>query len=120
MKIKKNISYNDLILSCDIGLSTVMIHRSLLKDIFFPNILTKEDYVVWLKLSKKYKIFGLQKFLTHWRKLKDSSSSYLLQKFLDGFRVYYKFENKSFLLSIMYLARLSINSVIKKIRQKNL
>jgi len=39
---------------------------------------------------------------------------------LDGFRVYYKFENKSFLLSIMYLARLSINSVIKKIRQKNL
>jgi teichuronic acid biosynthesis glycosyltransferase TuaG len=120
MKIKKNINYNDLILSCDIGLSTVMVHRSLLKDIFFPNILTKEDYVVWLKLSKKCKIFGLQQFLTLWRKLNDSSSSHLLQKLLDGFRVYYKFENKSFLLSIMYLARLSINSVIKKIRQKNL
>jgi teichuronic acid biosynthesis glycosyltransferase TuaG len=120
MKIKKYINYNDLIQSCDIGLSTVMVHRSLLKDIFFPNILTKEDYVGWLKLSKKYKIFGLQKSLTYWRKLNDSLSSQLLQKLLDGFKVYYKFENKSFLLSIIYLARLSFSSVIKKIRQKNL
>ena len=42
-----------LLKSCDIGLSTVMINKNLLKKNKFPNIKTKEDYVLWLKILKK-------------------------------------------------------------------
>jgi len=47
------ITYRNLLFSCDIGLSTVMINSSLLKKEKFPNLKTKEDYVLWIKLSQK-------------------------------------------------------------------
>ena len=31
---------------------------------------TKEDYVLWLKLSQKYEIYGLQKTFVLWRKIR--------------------------------------------------
>ncbi len=49
----KRINYNRLIKSCDIGLSSVMIKKSLLKNNSFSKLKTKEDYVLWLKLTKK-------------------------------------------------------------------
>ena len=49
----KKIEYADLLRSCDVGLSTVMIKRELLKKNFFAKLKTKEDYVLWLSLSKK-------------------------------------------------------------------
>ena len=44
-------------MSCDIGLSTVILEKKIINDlnVLFPNIKTKEDYVVWLNLSKKGK-----------------------------------------------------------------
>ena len=47
----------------------------------FKKIMTKEDYLLWLILSKKYKIIGINKYLTNWRSVKDSLSSSLIQKF---------------------------------------
>ena len=52
-KAKKMLKYKDLIKSCDIGLSSVMLRTSLIKKNLFPELKTKEDYVVWLKLTKK-------------------------------------------------------------------
>ena len=53
MKIKNELRYQNLIYSCDIGLSTVMIDRKLKNHLKFPNMKTKEDYVLWLKLITK-------------------------------------------------------------------
>ena len=36
MKIKKNILYSELLKSCDIGLSTVIIKTKILKNLFHP------------------------------------------------------------------------------------
>ena len=55
MRVKKVLEYKNLIFSCDIGLSTVMINSKLKSKIIFPNIKTKEDFILWLKLSKKFK-----------------------------------------------------------------
>ena len=49
----KKLTYSKLLNSCDIGTSTVMIDRSLIKLCKFPKLNTKEDYVVWLRLAKK-------------------------------------------------------------------
>ena len=88
-KAKKKLSFNKLLNSCDIGLSTVIINKKILKKLKFPKIKTKEDFVLWLNISKKHEIIGLNKNLASWRKLDNSLSSNLKQKLIDGFRVYY-------------------------------
>ena len=71
LKVPKNISYNELIKSCDIGLSTVMISKSLIKNNLFSNLKTKEDYLLWIKLIRRIKIFkSINKDLVYWRFLK--------------------------------------------------
>ena len=49
----------------------------------------------------------------NWRKLENSLSSSTIQKLRDGFNVYYKHMNFSFLKSIYYLFCLSINYLKK-------
>ena len=64
----RNLAYKDLVKSCDIGLSTVILKRNLLNHFKFAKLSTKEDYVLWLKLSKKgYKFYGLNQNLASWR-----------------------------------------------------
>ena len=115
MKAKKKIVYNDLLKSCDIGLSSVMIKKNILLDNLFPNLKTKEDYVLWLKITKKEIYFyGINNFLTDWRKLNNSLSSSILQKLFDGFKVYKVYLKLNFFTSIYYLLRLSFNFLVKK------
>ena len=105
---------NDLIKSCDIGLSTVMIKRCYLNNNKFPNLKTKEDFVLWLKLlSKNIKIYGINKNLVLWNKIENSLSSSLIQKFLDGFKVYNYYMKFNFLKSFYYLFLLSLNYLKK-------
>ena len=112
---KNFLNYNSLLKSCDIGLSSAMIKKSILKDdLFFPNIKTKEDFVLWLKLLKQnYKIFAYEEYLTKWRKTDNSLSSSTLQKLKDGFKVYNYYMNYNFLKSIYLLICLSINFLKK-------
>ena len=115
MKAKKKIVYNDLLKSCDIGLSSVMIKKNILLDNLFPNLKTKEDYVLWLKITKKdIYFYGINNFLTDWRKLNNSLSSSILQKLFDGFKVYKVYLKLNFFTSIYYLLRLSFNFLVKK------
>ena len=118
MKVEKYLTYNKLLNSCDIGLSTVMISSKIKKLLKFKKIMTKEDYLLWLILSKKYKIIGINKYLTNWRSVKDSLSSSLIQKFKDGFKVYNKYLGKSRVISFFRVINLSINFVFKLFKQK--
>ena len=79
---KKILDFKDLIKSCDIGLSTVIIKRCLLTDNYkFASLRTKEDYILWLKLAKNDKNFyGIDQKLSQWRKLDNSLSSNSFQK----------------------------------------
>lgn len=115
---KEYSTYSDLLKSCDIGLSTVIVKKDIVMKNNFPRLKTKEDYSLWLKLVKKNKILGLNYFLCSWRKSKDSLSSTTFQKFFDAFQVYYKYENFNFFVSIIRVTILSYNYFFKKIRQK--
>jgi len=119
MPVKKFLKYKDLIKSCDIALSSVIIKRSLLKkSLKFGLTKTKEDYLLWLKLSKVTKIYGINKTLLSWRKTDNSLSSDVSQKFYDAYKVYKNIENKNALITIFLVLRLSIFYLIKKISQK--
>ena len=103
--------------SCNIGLSTVIIERNLLKKKFrFPTIKTKEDFVLWLKLVKSgHPIIGIKKNLAKWRKSNNSLSSSFFQKIKDGFKVYNYYLNYSIFKSFYYLIILSINFLKKSL-----
>ena len=112
----KKIIFKNLLLNCDIGLSTVMLDRSLInEECKFPDLKTKEDFVLWLKISKKIDLYGINLPLSKWRKLKDSLSTNSLQKLIDGFKVYNKYMKFSYLKSFYFLMVLSINFLKKNI-----
>ncbi len=115
-RISSNLKYHNLLNSCDIGLSTVMIARKLLKrSCLFPNLKTKEDYVLWLKIAKKGVIFyGLKRSLTKWTDRPNSLSKSVYQKLRDAFIVYYKYEDFNFFKSLLKVLILSINFLEKK------
>lgn len=106
--------FNDLLKDCKIGLSTVILKKKILnKKLRFPELKTKEDLCLWIKLSKKNKLIGYNKVLSSWRKLDGSLSSNPFQKIKDGFNLYNKHMNFNFLKSFYYLLLLSMNFIKK-------
>ena len=114
---KQELNYEDLLKSCDIGLSTVMLNKNIiLEENLFPNLLTKEDYIAWLKITKNNtKAYNVGKILVQWNQTKYSLSSNFYQKIVDGFRVYYTYEKLNLIKSLFFLLRLGLNSLKKKI-----
>ena len=105
MKAKSFENYKQLLFSCDIGLSTVMLKKKIItKNCKFPNLKTKEDFALWLMILKKNIIIGsLNKNLTKWRKLDNSLSSSIFQKLKDGYTLYHNYMKYNFLKSLWYL-----------------
>ena len=108
---------NDLIFSCDIGLSTVIFDKKIFsKKIKFVKIKTKEDFVMWLNILKKgISIYALNKKLTKWTKSKGSLSSSITQKLSDSYLVYNNYMKFGFLKSIYFTIILSLNYLKKAI-----
>jgi teichuronic acid biosynthesis glycosyltransferase TuaG len=115
--IKTKIDYQNLLASCDIGLSTVIISKKIMKKDYFSNLKTKEDFQLWLKIIKKiYFIYGLKTDLSSWRVMKNSLSSSITQRIADSFRLYYKYEKFNFFISCFYVIRLAVFALLKKIK----
>jgi teichuronic acid biosynthesis glycosyltransferase TuaG len=106
---------NDILKSCDIGLSTVLLEKKILsKSLKFGETKTKEDFILWLKILKKKIIIGsIDQNLTSWKKTKNSLSSSIIQKILDGFIVYNKYMKFNYFKSFYYLVLLSFNYLKK-------
>ena len=111
----KNLSYKDLLKSCDIGLSTVILETSIINEqIKFASLKTKEDFVLWLKILYSGTAIGaIDENLTSWRKLENSLSSSFFQKMIDGYKVYNKYMKYNPIKSIYLLLCLSINFLRK-------
>jgi teichuronic acid biosynthesis glycosyltransferase TuaG len=111
----RSTDYNRLIYSCDIGLSSVMISHKLLNKNKFINLKTKEDYLLWLMLSKKkIKMLGMKQVLFSWRKTQNSLSSSIVQKLKDAFLIYNSYLKFSLLKSVFMTFMLSINFFRKR------
>ena len=111
----KNINFQKLLYACDIGLSTVILKSKLLRINKFSSLKTKEDYLLWLILSKKnIKMLGLKKTLVSWRKTDNSLSASAIQKLKDAFSIYNKYLKFNFIKSIYHVIFLSLNFCRKR------
>ena len=108
------LNYNDLLKSCEIGLSTVMIRKKIINNELFSNLKTQEDLAAWLKITKKHKAFYLNEVLVNWYETENSLSSNSIQKICDAFRVFYFYQKFSLIKSFYYLVLLSTNSIKRK------
>ena len=116
-KARNLMSVDEILKSCDIGLSTVVIEKKVITKTTtkFPQLVTKEDFVFWLTLLKKnYKFYAFDNNLTNWTDSKNSLSSSTAQKLFDGFKVYYYYMNFNVVKSLYYLICLSLNYLKKK------
>jgi teichuronic acid biosynthesis glycosyltransferase TuaG len=114
-RVAKNLDYKRLLNSCDIGLSSVILNKRILKKkIEFPPLKTKEDYVLWLKIAKTGVIFyGIKSRLMKWHNTPDSLSKSNFNKLTDAFKVYYNYEKISFIKSILRVFILGVNFLKK-------
>ena len=116
-KARDLLSINEVLKSCDIGLSTVIIEKKVIVETKtkFPQLITKEDFVFWLKLlEKNHKFYSFDRNLTNWTDSKNSLSSSTIQKLIDGFKVYNYYMNFNIIKSIYYLVCLSLNYLKKR------
>ena len=116
-KARDLLSVNEVLKSCDIGLSTVIIEKGVIvkTSAKFPQLTTKEDFVFWLTLLKKnYKFYAYDSNLTNWTDSKNSLSSSIMQKLFDGYKVYNYYMDFNTIKSIYYLICLSLNYLKKK------
>ena len=116
-KARDLMTVDEILTSCDIGLSTVVIEKKVITKTTakFPQLVTKEDFVFWLTLLKKnYKFYAIDRNLTNWRDSKNSLSSSTIRKLFDGFKVYNYYMNFNVIKSIYYLICLSLNYLKKR------
>ena len=116
-KARDLLSINEILKSCDIGLSTVIIEKEVIikTGTKFPQLVTKEDFVFWLALLKKnYKFYAYDSNLTNWTDSKNSLSSSTIQKLFDGFKVYNHYMNFNIIKSLYYLICVSLNYLKRK------
>ena len=108
---------NELIKSCDIGLSTVILKKkNFKKNIKFPDLKTKEDFVLWLKILKSgHKIYALDENLGIWTKTNNSLSSSVFQKLKDSYRLYNHYLKFNSIKALIYTFILSINFILKNL-----
>ena len=83
----------------------------------FTNLKTKEDYLLWLTLSKKnIRLDHFKKVLSAWRLSPNSLSSDVLQKLKDAFNIYFLYEKQNFFKSCISVCILSFNALKKNFR----
>ena len=116
IRAKNFLTHANLLKSCDIGLSTVITKRQILKRFKFSRMKTKEDYLLWLQLSKNnILIYGIKKNLSLWRKCNNSLSSNIFQKIKDAFSIYYRYEKQGFIRALLSIIVLSFFAYKKKL-----
>lgn len=73
--VPEKVDYSSLLTENVIGCSTVMMHKSILKDHLFPSEVYHEDYALWLDLLRGgYNAVGCKEVLTEWRIVRNSRS----------------------------------------------
>ena len=116
-EVPHKIEYKDLLKKCDIGLSTVIIRRNLLKFGYFPNLKTQEDFALWLRYARNFvNLMGINDALTIWRNTSNSLSSKEYQKITDAFKIFLFFEKKNIIVSIYSVIILSLNKSKKNLK----
>lgn len=112
IKAKPAVNYADLLKTCSIGCSSVMLDTTQFDQIEFPNIRKRQDYALWLNLLKKVdRAYGLDEPLTIYRVRNDSISSNKFKAASYQWHVYYKVESLGFIKSVYHLFHYTFHGI---------
>ncbi len=116
IKIKREITYRDLLKNNYMGCLTVVYDVGKLGKRYFKERNKNEDYVLWLEIVKETgKIYGLKENLAFYRVLDNSRSSNKSDAAKVRWEIYRKVENLSLLQSVYYFIHYVI-AALKKTR----
>ena len=115
IKSPKSLIYSEFLKECPISCSSVILKRNVFRKIKFRDLKTKEDYMLWLDLSKQgFKFNGLNKYFTFYRIRSGSLSGKHFVKLCSAFKIYFNYLDYNLIYSLGYTLRLYINATIKK------
>ncbi len=98
-----SVNYLDMLKYCRVGYSTVMIERSVLDRVSIPDLRKRQDYALWLKLSKNDDFYGLDESLTKYTIHNNSLSRNKVRLVKWNWRVYRYSEGLGLFESLYYL-----------------
>ena len=111
---KASVTYHSLLKTCDIGCLTALYDTQKLHKIYMPNVLTREDYALWLKILKKISMAkGIREPLAIYRIRKHSLSANKVKAAAAQWRVYREIEQLSLPKSIYYFVHYAYNGFVK-------
>ena len=114
-KIPPFMNYYNFLKECPICCSSVIIKKKIFNSLGFKNYQTKEDYELWLRITKrKINFFGLNEYLTFYRSRKDSLSSYQFNKLINAFNIYKRHYGFKPFFIFFSIARLYFNALKKR------
>lgn len=112
VKVPEVTEYHSLLCGNTIPCFTVVCHKSLLNGNDFENI-KHEDYVLWLQLSKKNKLYGYNKKLGIYREHNTSISSNKIKAASWVWNIYRNHEKLNVIKSSFYFAKYAFYGVMK-------
>jgi glycosyltransferase involved in cell wall biosynthesis len=111
---KPLVSYNDLLTNNYIGCLTAMYSVTSLGKVYFPVLLKRQDWALWLSITKNgiYAV-GIDVPLAYYTKRMNSVSSNKLFLLKYNWIVYRKFEHIKLLKSLKLMVVLILNKIMK-------
>ncbi|MCP4337489.1 MAG: glycosyltransferase [Desulfobulbaceae bacterium] len=110
------IQYQDLLKTCSIGCSTVMLDTKVLGKRLFPDIRRSHDYALWLDILRDgYIARGIDEPLTVYREHNESLSANKLLKLKMAWRIYREQESLSLFASGWALANYILHGIRKRL-----
>ncbi len=101
--VPDQVTYEELLKNNVIGCLTVMLDKEAIGDIEMVNIRTRQDYVLWLDLTKRgFTAYGLKEPLAKYRVVEQSISSNKIKMAKQNWYVYRKIEKIGLAKSIWY------------------
>jgi teichuronic acid biosynthesis glycosyltransferase TuaG len=113
------ITYKQLLKGNVVACLTAIYDTDKLGKVFMPDILKRQDFGLWLKITKTGVTgYGLQKPLAKYRLRTGSISHAKFNTMLYTWNLYRKVEGLSFILSIKYISSHLLTASIKRLKNK--
>lgn len=106
---KPEVTYLDLLRGDIIGsTSQAMIKKSCIKEVggFNKNLPARQDYEMWIRISKHYRILGVNEKLFHYYQHEEGQITKSYKKAITGYRLVYRYYKEDF--NKDYLAKINI------------
>jgi len=112
--IPNEIDYHGLLKNTIIGCLTVVINKEKTGEFSMPEIRTRQDFALWLKILKRgYKAHGLPEVLANYRLVPNSISSNKVKAAKQTWKVYREVEGLGFFYSLICFTGYAWNAVKK-------